>query len=367
MSSLRNNPFRPALANHDMSQVVNLLPNRLEDNLTCYVIPNNSSRDTILDVAFACAGTIKIVKITPENLQRLRAIFIQFDEKEKPDYFILPHNAFDDFYIDRDLPRIKPNSACENLTYCYKEKSLYAHLALVIFLAGKKIEDINRTAITIARPKALIEKYRIPGIAILNGPAMISNHGHLFIHQAYIEMTKFTGECFKEFSNYTTSTTNLYQDIINVNVTLLRFANMQHAAIINRFIGAYPWVSEISELRQCLTIYASSVQALCKMPPALQPYVKLIYGDKSGIFPRKELGPLIACALEVEKEINETLKNYHHDDQFGEIVKKFRILRQMKNSTPDQQTVPQATTLVNEEPENSDEEIEPQQLVDTVE
>ncbi|RKF60046.1 hypothetical protein OnM2_054059 [Erysiphe neolycopersici] len=49
-------------------------------------------------------------------------------------------------------------------------------------------------------------------------------------------MSTFTGEFFKEFSKYITASTNLYQDIISVNETVLRFANMQNAAITNKFI-----------------------------------------------------------------------------------------------------------------------------------
>ncbi|TQS37822.1 hypothetical protein Golomagni_01692 [Golovinomyces magnicellulatus] len=248
MSILRDNPLRPALANHDNTQVRELLRTRLDDNVICYTIPKNASRETVLDVAFACAlactsetaslsqrknlvvtytnilidgiiqrlsrVTVKTSRITPENLSKLRDLFTKFDEKDKPDDYTYPQDAFDNFNIDGDLPQMKPGSTCDNITYSRREKSLYAHLSLVIFLAGKKIEDINRTIITIARPKVLIEKYRIPGTATLNGPAMISKH-------AYLEMTTFTGECFEEFSGYTTSNTNLYQDILNFNVTLL--------------------------------------------------------------------------------------------------------------------------------------------------
>ncbi|RKF77081.1 hypothetical protein GcM1_222041 [Golovinomyces cichoracearum] len=106
---------------------------------------------------------------------------------------------------------------------------------------------------------------------------------------------------------------------------------MQHAAIINKFLEAYPWASEMVELKQSLGVYGNSIKALCALPPAWQPYVNLIYGCKSDIFPRKELSPLIACAVEVESETNETLKNYYHDEKYADVVEKLKSLRDSKS------------------------------------
>ncbi|RKF63845.1 hypothetical protein GcM3_136017 [Golovinomyces cichoracearum] len=357
--------FRPALTNHDSTQQYSLISTRLHDNLICYVLPNNASKDAALDLAYACAlactsqqaplsqwknllltytnimipglvkklprGMVKMTKIPLVTINALRHSFSNYNEETQPDDYQIPSDAFNDFSVGGELPSPHPNIACDNITYCRNAKSLYAHFSLVVFLAGKLIDDANRTAITVARPKALIGKYKISGVEILNGTARISDHGHQFIHQAYLEMRAFTGECFKEFSEYSTSATTLYHDIINVNVMLLRFAKMQHAAIINKFLEAYPWASEMVELKQSLAVYGNSIKALCALPPAWQPYVNLIYGFKPDLFPRKELGPLIACAVEVESETNETMRNYYHDERYADVVDKFKSLRDSKS------------------------------------
>ncbi|RKF80078.1 hypothetical protein GcC1_040033 [Golovinomyces cichoracearum] len=250
--------FRPALTNHDSTQQYSLISTRLHDNLICYVLPNNASKDAALDLAYALIpglvkklprGMVKMTKIQLVTINALRHSFSIYNEETQPDDYQIPSGAFNDFLVGGELPSPHHNIACDNITYCMKAKSLYAHFSLVVFLAGKLIDDTNRTAITVARPKALIGKYKILGVKILNGTARISDHGHQFIHQAYLEMSAFTGRSFNEFSKYATSATSLYHDIINFNVMLLRFAKMQHAAIINKFLEVYPWAGERVELK----------------------------------------------------------------------------------------------------------------------
>ncbi|RKF62665.1 hypothetical protein GcM3_145021, partial [Golovinomyces cichoracearum] len=96
------------------------------------------------------------------TLNTLRQLFVECDEETKPEDYQIAPNAFDNFLIGVEVPLPQMNTACDNITHCKREKSLYAHFSLVIFLAGKLIDETNRTAITVARPKALVEKYKIP-------------------------------------------------------------------------------------------------------------------------------------------------------------------------------------------------------------
>jgi hypothetical protein len=268
------------------------------------------------------------VKISTEQVALLRSEFIRLDTEADalPDDNAtgLPAGAFSGFVLPWDLPSPDASAVAGWTTYCRDEKVLYAHYALLIFLAGKQINDKNREAITVARPRALIQKFKIEATAILSGPMRISNHAHAAINQAWLEMSSLKAQCFREFSTYSHSSTTLGQDILLTNVNLMRFAQMQHATMIHKFLLAYPWASEMSALRQAISIYHDSLTAALKIQDHLQPFIKVIWGDKSGIFPRKELGPLIAVALDTEKEVHETLANYYSDERFVSVVEAFR-------------------------------------------
>ncbi|RKF62190.1 hypothetical protein OnM2_035104 [Erysiphe neolycopersici] len=196
--SLKNNPFRPALVNFDTDRPEPVLATSLDENITCYVLPTSTNKEFVLDAAFSCAlactsevaslgpwknlivtytnilipgiikrvpkGMIKTSRITSANSNALRNIFDLAQEVNKPSDYRISPNAFDNYYIEGNLPRPRPDVACDLITYCRKEKSLNAHLSLVIFLAGKFINDSNRTAITNARPQALIENIRSKGL-----------------------------------------------------------------------------------------------------------------------------------------------------------------------------------------------------------
>jgi len=236
----------------------------------------------------------------------------------------LPAGAFADYRPSWNLPAPSVTAVGEWGVYSREEKTIAAHYALVVFLAGKQINDQNRTAITEARPRALIEKFKIECITALNGSMRMSNYAHIQINQAWLEMSSLKAECFREFSTYTHMQTSLSQDILLTNVNLMRFSQMQHAMLIHKFLLAYPWAIEMPQLRQSVSIYKDGLESASKIESHLQPFIKVIWGDKSGLFQRKDLGPLIACALETEREINETLSQYYSDERFASVVEAFR-------------------------------------------
>jgi len=352
--------FSPALANTASGASISKAKVRLSSPVKYYVPSGNFDRDSALDVALACAlactsteapadhwksliatytnalfeGIVSrlpkdqfvAVKIPQESMTRLRSIFQALDKEadETVSEAGLGPGAYADFTLPWDLP--KPSPECNGgwTNYCRDLKELFSHYALVVFLAGKQINESNRAAVTVARPAALIKKFKIEATEILVGHTRISDYAHLQLNQAWLEMSSLKAECFREFSTYAHSSTSLGQDILLTNINLMRFSQMQHAAIIHKFILTYPWASTFPALRQSMSVYYDSINAALQVESHLQPFIKVIWGDKSGIFPRKELGPLIAVALDTEKEVHETLANYYSDERFISIVEAFR-------------------------------------------
>jgi len=89
------------------------------------------------------------------------------------------------------------------------------------------------------------------------------------------------------------------------------------------FIRSYPWIVEIPALRTPLSVYVESMGALSRTDPVQRPFIKVIYGDKSPIFPRKELEPLVACAVKVATNVSETIKGFYVSNAFTAIVEAF--------------------------------------------
>jgi hypothetical protein len=206
----------------------------------------------------------------------------------------------------------------------WEPKIYLSHYSIVLFLAGKRIEGEDHSSVAVKRPDALKRKGHMTGtIAFLDGKLRISDSAHLLVNNAWAEMSSLRSVCFTEFAKYEQMETDITQDLIYTTMHLLKFSGMAHAKITYGFLKAYPWVHEVPSLKTSLGVYVESIRAAAKYPAAIQPYVKLIYGDKAEIFPRKELEPLVACAVASESEVNDSLMGFYTSGEFGPIVDAF--------------------------------------------
>jgi hypothetical protein len=206
----------------------------------------------------------------------------------------------------------------------WSSRVIVSYYTIVLFLAGKRPEGDDHSQITVARPRALRGKCDLgDSIACLDGPVRMSDYSHLRINSAWSEMGLLRSVVFSEYAYYDSESSDFIKDIIWTSIHLLQYANMAHAKITYNFLQAYPWASEVPSLRNSIAIYMNSVQTASKMDPVLFPFIKLIYGDKSGIFPRKEMEPLIACATAVQRETTQSLSEFYTNAAFNPIVDAF--------------------------------------------
>lgn len=207
------------------------------------------------------------------------------------------------------------------------------HYSLVLFLAGKRIDGDDHSAMTVRRPQALKKKAHLgDSVSFLDGSMRLSDASHVYINSAWSEMSLLRSICIQEFSRFSGTETDFIQDLIHTTMHLLRYSGMQHARITHGFLKAYPWVVEIPVLKTSLGIYVDSAMSAAKYPEHLQPYLKLMYGDKTDVFPRKELEPLIACAVAASSETNESLKDFYTSGEFGAIVEAFLTERERREN-----------------------------------
>lgn len=203
-------------------------------------------------------------------------------------------------------------------------KIIVSHYAIVVFLMSKRVDNANHDPISVKRPLALRGKAHINDVcAFLDGTLRLSDTSHLMINSAWAESASLRAVAIKEFSTYQDMDTDITQDLIYTSMHLMKFGNMSHAKITYNFLKAHPWADEVPSLQGAIGVYRDSIVAAGKHPEHLRPYLKLIYGDKLGVFPRNELEVLIDCAVAVEKETNPTLEDFFVSDKYGAVVEAF--------------------------------------------
>jgi len=240
---------------------------------------------------------------------------------------------------NKDFPLLPPVKAGINFGLGNGEwtgKVALCYYALVIFLAGKRIEGDDHSQITDARPKALRGKAHITEpLDFLEGDLRISDKAHLSLNNAWSELGQLRGVVFREYASYDSDESDTSKDIIWTSMHLLRYSNMAHALITFNFLRAFPWATEVPALMTSIAIYTSSLKEAEKIEPKMFPFIKLIYGDKSGLFPRKEMEPLIACAKDALESTNSTLSDFYTNAAFNPIVEAFREERARRENIRD--------------------------------
>jgi hypothetical protein len=233
--------------------------------------------------------------------------------------------------IFEGMPKMKAGLSLTEANGEWNYKILMCHFSIVLFLAGKRVAGDDHSQITVARPKALKSKAHLDDtIDLLEGSFRLSNKAHTRINDAWSEMGALRAVVFTEYAKFESATADESQNLIWTTMHLLRFSGMSHAAIVFNFLQVCPWVYEIPTLRPAIAAYGRSVVEAAKVDPKMFPYMKLILGDKSTFFQRKELEPLIACAVSVLTETNPTLAGYFTKPEFAPIVEAFNLKREAK-------------------------------------
>jgi len=286
---------------------------------TCYLLP-----DMLGKLPKESYQTISVTRptIAPTLLRIQQYVHHAYDETEEANP--LADDGLQGVTAHAGLPKADAGAGYKWVGAECSMKHIYAHYSLVVFLAGKQITDLNRAAITEKRPLAIIGKCSLDETTlILNGPLRLSDASHLYIHTAWSEMTIFRAQCFLEFMNYASMNVNFAQDIIYTSVHLLRFSGLAHARFSYKLIKSNPWVREFAPLQSSIAVFEDSLKESMKVPPPLQPYLKLIYADKSSLFPRKEMEPLVACAVALEEQLQESVGQFFRSDKYAALVDLF--------------------------------------------
>lgn len=285
---------------------------------TCFLIPGMRQR---LPTDLFTFSTIPMAMITAvlERVQPYVAA-AQLDEASNT----LPDDGLSGIMLHGDLPAA---AALQGYKWCGAEatsKHVFSHYSIIVYLAGKVVTEEKRDNFVTARSGAMISKAKLDALTLtLNGPLRLSDSSHIYLNAAWGEMSIFRATCFLEFMGYASMKVTHSQELIYTSVHLLRYSGMSHAMFAYKLIRAYPWVKDFEPLQSSYHVFMDSLRMSLKVPEQLQPYLKIIYADKSGLFPRKDMEPLVACALAEEEKVSESITNFYRSDKFAGIVDMF--------------------------------------------
>lgn len=231
------------------------------------------------------------------------------------------------------LPSLLTGLPWERLSGDWDIKILLGHFSIVLFLIGKRVEGTDHSPITKARPEAVRNKAHLATVrALLDGPLRLSDESHNMINNAWAEMAVARSVAITEFATYSQSDTDFGQDIIYTTMHLLRWNGMQHARITMDFLNSYKWAPEVPQLRTFIAKYLDHMKTAARFDASIQPYLKVIFQDKVDIFPRKELEPLVGCALDMQESVSDTLKSFYRSSDYSSIIAAFREEAERRSS-----------------------------------
>lgn len=220
-------------------------------------------------------------------------------------------------YYDIKPPPGLPNLVRDQTSYppelaaCSTVPSIYGYCSLLVFLAGKQINEKNSITITEKRPKNLIDSYKIDEYAsfILVGDGKMGDEAHRFINQVWITYFHARASIISEVAAFASGAT-LPQRVVYTITKLLEYSGMQPASFIHKFLQARPETAQFSCTRPSLNAFISSVREVAAAPGYLQPYYKLIHGEGTRAFHRNSLLVLSSCAIALEKTTSPSMRNF---------------------------------------------------------
>jgi len=189
--------------------------------------------------------------------------------------------------------------------------SVYGFCSLLIFLAGKKINEKNSITITERRPQNLIDTYKINEQAAfaLIGEGKMNTVAHSMCNQAWVTHAQARVAILTDVASFAIGTTRAQRIVFTVS-KLLENVGMQPAYYIHRFLQAFPECVKYACIRPALGVYVASIKEVAQADARIQPYYKVIHGDLTRVFHRNGILALSAVAITFEKHMAPSMRNF---------------------------------------------------------
>jgi hypothetical protein len=190
--------------------------------------------------------------------------------------------------------------------------AVYGFAGLLVFLAGKKIAEKNSSTITERRPGNIRDAYNIPEPAtfFLTGDGKMGPNAHQYVNQAWVTYAHMRTGVIGEVARFAAGI-SLPQRVVYTMAKMIEFAGMQQATFIHEFLQAMPQSVNYSCIRPSFNAYTISLREVAETPSYLQPFFKVIHGERTRAFHRNSILTLSACATAYKKYTTPSMKNFN--------------------------------------------------------
>jgi hypothetical protein len=212
------------------------------------------------------------------------------------------------------LPAYTNNNRVLGLVYLLGSIEITAHLSLVVFLCGKRVNDVTRSAITEKRPKAIEEKYFPKKECVsLSGFLRLSNASHSILSTVWSLNSRLRSAVVREFATFNSLDASINAEVMYTTFKLLKYADMHVMIFCMELLDAHPKVFRLQAVRAEIALLVGEINAFKTLSAIERPYYRLMHGDRGEMFRRQNYPNLLGLAVAVLGRTKSTLLQFNHD------------------------------------------------------
>lgn len=248
--------------------------------------------------------------------QTRAAIVAQASSETAGDQFVIfpPH-----------LPNASLIPVTKALIAASKTDGLIAHYAMFVFLLGKSNAMDSLPALTINRPRALMQRNQMHASDyLLTGDGKIHPDSYPLIRSGFTRSDAprlLIVDALAKFASIELPPENF--NSLHINVRLLRHTGQTYLYIIRDMVIACPWALSIPSVRLDFWAYSQMVEVIARQPGYLQDFYKFGHQDLDRKVNRRNLDQIIGVATAFASQSRPNMTKYRISESSMPAVKEF--------------------------------------------
>jgi len=209
-------------------------------------------------------------------------------------------------------------------------KNAYAGASMVLFSLGKEFTSENETGAIVNRPRALKGQLGMSDESFVSAPGTPDGPSITSLGQVYTAFNVFTevrAIIIKVFLSIYRQPDHKSPEmsLMMISMQMLDGAQMTHVGAVQDVLEAHPWLVKVPSLRPSIKEYINELRRFSQVPQGIRGYIRLIETNQNLYFPSSKMKPLVAVAVSLKSDIEESLKNYAGGKgQYTELVTEVR-------------------------------------------
>lgn len=209
------------------------------------------------------------------------------------------------------LPKVPSDRSTANTNI----RNAYAGASMILFSLGKEFNTENEKGAKDNRPKALRGQFGIAEADFVSSPGKDDGPSIEALGQIYSAFNVYTevrSIIIKSFLALYRSGKHqsIEMGLMMVSMQLLEGAQMTHVTTIQDMLEAHPWLIKVPSLRPSIKEYIGELKRFSLVPPGVRGYIRLIESNQNLYFPSSKMKPLVAVAVSLKSDIEESMKTY---------------------------------------------------------